>query len=118
MMKRVRSPLIPLILLLAVSCTALGLQVKPYSEMSPKEKMTLFFKVYNAQYSDYKVMAASSTLTDVQRVTMRNKKAILIRVYTIIQALDMMVIEGKPLNPGLEAEAVSLLNMLGAAITK
>lgn len=97
---------------------SIGIATKPYSDMTPKEKVTFLFKMYNKQYDDYKVMTSDPKLTEAQKVVMREKKKVLTQVYPIIQALDLNLVEGKPLDKVFEPKAIELLNMLGAKITK
>jgi hypothetical protein len=107
-----------LLVLSLASCAWLkeNLGIKPYSEMSAKEKVTFLLKIYNSQYDDYKMVAADPKITEAQRVTLRIKKQILIEVYPVLQALDLNVAEGKPLAPALEVKAMELLTRLGAKI--
>src|SRR5574340_663028 len=55
MQQRIKVVLLAMVLLaVLVNCATLGINVKPYGEMSPKEKMAFLFASYNKQYEDYK----------------------------------------------------------------
>jgi hypothetical protein len=118
-MRRVKSLVVVLLALILVSCAALqsiGIMVKPYSEMSPKEKMALIYKTYNKQYEDYKVQASKTNLSENERVVLRMRKDILIKVYPVIQGLDLALVEGKPFDPANEKLVIDYLRQLGAKI--
>src|SRR3972149_4208917 len=97
MNRRIKS-LVSLILILyfLVGCATLGINIKPYSEMTPKEKMIVLFSLYNKQYEDYKLQASRTNITEPEKQVLRDRKQIMIRVYPLIQALDIAVVEGRP----------------------
>ena len=104
-MKKVKVMVVVVLAMALVSCAALrnlGITVKPYSEMTAKEKIIFLFKSYNKQYEDYKVQAAIPNLTEPERVVLRARKDALTKVYPLIQAMDLALVEGKPFDPANE----------------
>jgi len=95
---------------------SLGVTVKPYSEMTPKEKITFLFKTYNKQYDDYLIQAAKPTLTETERVVLRTRKKIMVEVYPLIGILDGALVEGKPFDASTEKLIIDKLRQLGAKI--
>jgi hypothetical protein len=103
-----------LVLYLMIGCATFGM--KPYTDMTPKEKMAFIYTSYNKQYEDYKVQAARPNLTDVDKNVLRGKKDMLTKVYPIIQMADMGLVEGKPWDAGVEKTIISYLRQLGTQI--
>ena len=101
---------------LVMGCATLGITVKPYSEMTAKEKVAFLMKSYNKVYEDYKVQAASPNLTEPEKAALRTKKEVLTYVYPLIQALDLALVEGKPFDSSTEALIISGLRKLGTKI--
>jgi len=118
-MRKVRLLTVMIVMLALVSCAALqsiGITVKPYSEMTPKEKMIFLYKSYNKQYEDYKVQVVKPNLTESEKVVLRGRKDVLTKVYPLIQAADLAVVEGKPFDPGNEKLIIGYIRQLGTKI--
>jgi hypothetical protein len=101
------------------ACTvmqSLGIVIKPYSEMTPKEKMVFLYSSYNKQYDDYKVQVVKPNLTNIDKNVLRGKKEILTKVYPFIQAADLALVEGKPFDSITEKLITGYLRQLGTQI--
>ena len=90
--------------------------VQEISKMTPADKVLLFKSSYNKVYNDYKVqlvMTPVDKMTDVQKQTMRDKKAALMKVYPLIESYDDAVkMKGTP-DGTWEPLIMALLNQLG-----
>jgi hypothetical protein len=84
---------------------------KPYSEMTPNEKLTYMYQIYNAQHEDYMVMAANPNLTEDQKKVLRAKKPILTTLQTSIPLYDQSVQTGAP-DHAQEQQIYNLLTQL------
>ena len=118
-MRKVRLVIVMILMLALVSCAALqsiGITTKPYSEMTPKEKMIFLYKSYNKQYDDYKVQVAKPNLTEPEKVILRGRKELFTKVYPFIQAADLAIVEGKPFDPGNEKLIIEYIRQLGTKI--
>ena len=73
--------------LLAYSCTA-NLNIKPVSEMTPKEKSLAAMKVYNYQAESYKAKLALPNLSAAEVKVLRTEYATLQKLWPIIKAYD------------------------------
>lgn len=94
-----------------IGCAMQG--AKPITEMTPKERVTWMYGVYNSQYEDYKSLAANpDALSDAQKEVMREKKKVLTKVYPMIKLYDGYVTNGAIPDREVEANIVSLLNQL------
>jgi hypothetical protein len=118
-MRKIRF-IIPLLLIMSlVACATLqnmGIVVKPYAEMTPKEKMAFLYKSYNKQYDDYKVQVLKPNLTENEKVVLRARKEAMVKVYPLIQAADLAIVEGKPFDSANEKLIIDYLRKLGAKI--
>lgn len=105
--------------MILISCAALqsiGITVKPYSEMTPKEKMIFLYKSYNKQYKDYKIQVAKTNLTENEKIILRGRKDALTKIYPLIQSADLALIEGKPFDPTNEKLIIDYLRQLGTKL--
>jgi len=110
-MKRVRISLILiLVLMLVVSCALL--KAKPYSEMTPQEKVLYALKTYNAQYADYLNMAVQPGLTAYQKVALKSKKQALSELWPLINQAKLALDEGKSIELTLLSKIGDLVNRL------
>lgn len=82
-----------LLLFVYINCAT---NSKPFSELTPKEKLAYMYQVYNAQHEDYMVQAANINLTEEQKVVLRKKKPILMTLQTLIPIYDQQVQLGTP----------------------
>jgi heptaprenylglyceryl phosphate synthase len=96
-----------LAVLLVGSCTFDNL--KPFDEMSAKEKAAFFMSVYNSSDMNYRAMASQPDLTEVQKEILRQKKQIMIQVYPLIQSYNTYVDSG--VVPSVELEQNILTNI-------
>lgn len=94
-------------------CTA-NMALKPWSEQTPKDRLTWMISVYNAQDRDYRSMAAMPNLTPAQKTVLRNKKAIMTQVYPMIDVYRVTVEGGGVPNQQTEQAILNLLNQLQA----
>lgn len=99
-------------LLVSFGCMHKEGSLKPVSEMTPKEKVTFFMSVYNAQADDYKAMIAKPNLTNEQKQVLREKKEVLTQVYPFIQSYKTYVDAGAVPSPEVEASIMDLINQL------
>ena len=90
--------------------------VKSIVDMTPKEKATLFNKLYVAQYDDYIQMVAVNSLSEEQKQILRAKKKALVEVQPLLLQYSNYVAMGLKPTPALEAEILKLLNALGAKV--
>jgi len=105
MFKRAMIPILTVFLLSA--CTA-SVQVP---EMTPTQKLTYMYQVYNAQHEDYLSMASSPNLTEEQKQILRAKKPILESLQVMIPAYDQSIQNGAP-SVDKEQQIYNLLNKL------
>ncbi|MBU0907404.1 MAG: hypothetical protein KKE05_04585 [Nanoarchaeota archaeon] len=105
--------------MILVSCAALqsiGITVKPYSDMTPKEKMIFLYKSYNKQYEDYKIQVAKPNLTENEKIILRGRKDALTKIYPLIQSADLALVEAKPFDPANEKLIIDYLRQLGTKL--
>ena len=100
-----RTFMIVLALCLLVGCATLDVNV------TPTDRLTYMYKVYNAQYEDYQVMANNPATTEAQKVIMRKKKPILDKLGVLIPAFDRALQTGT-VTPSQEQIIYDLLNSL------
>ena len=105
-----------LVLILVLSgCTAKG--TKPYSEMTPNEKLGYMYQVYNAQHEDYMIMAGNPNLTEGQKEVLRAKKPILNTLQIMIPAYDQSAQLGSP-SVEQEQQIYNLLTQLQTMVVQ
>lgn len=105
-----------LVLLYVSGCTAtMGMNnVKPLSEMTPKEKSSFFMSVYNKEYDNYlDVYTSPSGLSEEQKTVLRKKKAILTEVYPYIEKYSDYVAAGVTPDKAKEEIIIRLLDEVG-----
>lgn len=115
-MKRVSIALAIILVLFLVACA--GQDVKPVSEMTPKEKATWMLSMYNKQYDDYLVVAAKPDLTEAQKEVLRKKKKIMQEVYPLIELYSSYVEAGSVPTKETEAQIINYLNELATLVTE
>jgi hypothetical protein len=121
MILRNRRAALVVLLLVAVAlsgCAWIKDTTKDIQEMTPKEKATWMFGVYNAQYADYIQASLLPGLTEAEKEIMRRKKDLLIMVYPLIGAYDQLQVQGKPSAPDAEAKIFGLLAQLEHLIVR
>lgn len=112
MYKRINVVVLIAFLLAVLGCGGQS-QIKPITEMAPKEKATWMLGVYNAQYKDYQQQAAmADSLTEEAREVMRAKKEILTKVYPLIKMYNGYVDTGVLPDKEVEEQIITLLNSL------
>jgi len=99
-----RTFMIVLALCLLVGCTK-------NIRVTPTDRLTYMYKVYNAQYEDYQAMANNPATTEAQKVIMRKKKPILDKLGVLIPAFDRALQTGT-VTPSQEQIIYDLLNSL------
>jgi len=90
--------------------------LKPVSEMTPKEKAAFFMAMYNAQDINYRTMAAMPNLTEPQKEMMREKKMVLTQVYPLISVYVSYVDQGAAPSPETERLIVENLDRAAAMV--
>jgi len=103
-----------IVLALAVSCT-MHQGAVPFDKMTPMDKASFFTSLYNKQYDNYlEVATQPGTLSEDQKTILRKKKALLEKVYPMIEAYADYVAAG--VAPGAEKEQaiIKLLDDLAA----
>jgi len=78
--------LVILVVLLSMVWACPSQQMKPFSEMSLKEKATWMMDIYIAEHDDYEVQAARTDLSKDEKEVLRAKKKIMVKVYPSIKA--------------------------------
>ena len=94
-----------------LSCTA-NMTMKPWSEQTPKDRLTWMMGIYNAQDRDYRSMAEMPNLTAAQKSVLQNKKAVMLKVYPLIDAYRITVNAGGTPDQATEQAILNLLNQL------
>lgn len=84
---------------------------KPYSELTPREKLAYMYQIYNAQHEDYMMQAANPNLTEDQKIILRKKKPILVTLQSLIPAYDQQIRLGAP-SASQEQQIYNLLTQL------
>ena len=109
-MKKYRYVACLLIFIFLFACA--GLIPVPIQEMTPKQRAVYFMNIYNRQYEDYKTKAAMPDLTEDQKKILRERRAALIKVYSLIQAYDIYAAGGNTPNIEQEQQIMNLLSYL------
>lgn len=107
---------IAIVFVLSSCAHMFAVQQKTWTEMTNMERLATVLHGYNAQYNDYKAMAARPDLTEGQKEMLRAKKKILTEVYPLIGVYATIVTSGGEVTPDMEKEILRLLNSLGAKI--
>ncbi len=107
--------LLCLAVILAAACAH---QAKPITEWTPKQRAAYFMSVYNSQYDAYKAQVASPNLTAAERDVLQAKKKVLVAVYPMVQAYDLVVASGGVPSASDEAAIMRLLDELQRATVK
>lgn len=92
--------------------------LKPFSEMSPKEKATFFLSVYNSSDVNYRAMAARPDLTEVQKETLRKKREIMVAVYPLLKSYSTYVEGGVIPSPELEQAVLNHIDQLTTLVVE
>ena len=98
--------LVALLFVLA-SCANQKSAIKDFGEMTPKEKVTWMWSVYNSQADNYKLQVKRTNLTATEIDILKKKKAALTDAWVAINAYDTMVVSG--IDPTLENEQKAML---------
>ena len=97
---------------LLIGCAS-GPKVKPYTEMSPKEKSVFFMKVYNTEFANYQKQAADPDKLSIEkREVLRKKYDILTQMHPLILGYDMVVSAGTLPNPATEQAIMDMIDKL------
>ena len=103
-----------LLVMFLAGCATLG--VKPWAERTPKEKALVILEAYNAEFQNTLSMALNPNLTESQKQVVRQKKAILMQLYPLIQ-LYVGVIEAGGIPSASDEQAIlNLIDQLGGKI--
>ena len=97
-----------------VSCATLGL--KSWSDRTPKEKSLAFMQFYNSEYRDTMALATSPQITPAQKELVKAKKAVLGKLYPLIQGYDDLLVNGKIPSLDLENQILGLINQMGGRL--
>lgn len=79
---------------------------------SHREKATLFNSIYNAQYDDYKVVAAQPNLSEEQREILRTKKRIFDKLWEPLKTYSKYADTGQKPSRETETLIIKLINQL------
>lgn len=119
-MRALKFTLIFFLAIFLAGCTmfqALTKDVKPFAEMTAKEKATLFNKLYKQQYDDYLNMAMHpEALTEDQKTIMRAKKKVFTEIQPLLLEYSDFVLGGLQPTEQLEKTIIDLLNRIGAKV--
>jgi len=97
-----------------LGCATVG--IKPWVERTPQEKSLAFLQFYNTQYADTLEMALNPQSTPAQKSTAMEKKALLKKVYPLIEAYDSLVVLGQIPSQLDEQEILGYINQLGGQL--
>jgi hypothetical protein len=87
--------------------------VKPFAELSPKEKSLFFHHIYIAQYDDYQALTADPTLlTEAQKTMLREKRKILLEAGFLIGVYDSYIESGVMPPDAIGQKLYDLINKL------
>ena len=103
---------VALILGLMAACATLGL--KSFGDMTAQEKSLFFLKNYNSTYANTMTMANNPNVNLEQKEIVKAKKAILSKVYPLIQAYDLVVKGGGVPSEADEAAILDFMDQLAA----
>jgi hypothetical protein len=93
-------------LFLLASCASQKSAIKDFGEMTPKERVTWMWSVYNSQADNYKLQVKRTNLTVAEIEILNKKKAALTDAWLAINAYDTVVVSG--IDPTLENEQKAL----------
>ena len=109
-----RIGLVLLVLVFAVSCTALQkAKTHPYDTWSPKKKLTNAINIYSTEYDKYMAAVIRPNLTEGQRMYLKNKRKALIGLDKTIEVLIPIVESGGVITAELEFQLMDYLTQLG-----
>jgi hypothetical protein len=115
MRKRLSVVTLILCILLLVACAPKTVEIKSFYELTPKEKLTYMYQIYNAQHEDYMAMSKLPSLTEGQKKMMRLKKPTLDKLKLLIPMYDTSVQQGTPSRTD-EQEIYDMLNSLQSLV--
>ena len=101
-----------IVLFMLAGCALFGNNAKQFQDMSPKEKATFFFKVYNGQYDNYQIQTSKPDLTEVQKRVLRKKRDALTKMDALITAFDIIVNAGAVPLPQDEKKILDIIDLL------
>jgi hypothetical protein len=115
--RRVAAFVLALFILVFFLSACAGLQLKQWSERTPQEKAYSVLAFYNEQFSDTMNMALrGNELTEEQKRVVRTKKAVLTKVYPLIQVYINYIGQGTVPPAETEAMILNYLNELGGRL--
>ena len=91
---------------------------------SPQNQLITMYDIYNAQYASYMtttgyviedgqwIKKKTYNLSDEQKMILREKKKILVKVYPLIRVYDSLVGSGGKVPPDLQVRIMTLLDSL------
>ena len=102
---------------IAAGCSPVNVQIKPITEMTPKERATFFMAVYNDQAENYKTLTLDPTvLSDEQKQILRAKKKIMVEVYPLIALYTTYVDSGAMPDEAMEKQIIGYLDRLAQTV--
>jgi len=90
--------------------------LKTIDEMTPKERATWFTSVYNSQDRDYRAQVARPNLTADQKAVLKQKKAIMIQLYPMIQTYNLYIESGAVPTKEVEDRIIEMINNLTSLV--
>jgi len=103
-----------IIVLLIVGCAGLQGQDN-FVSWTPKQRAAYFMGLYNGQYDIYKVQLTYPDLTPEEKQILQTKKKILVQIYPMIQAYDILQASGATPSASDETAIIGLLDQLQRA---
>lgn len=113
------------IVLMTIAVCGCATGGKSFNEMSPKERVTYMYSVYNSQYADYMSMTghvldsgnnwvktSDPELTSDQRSILKSRKEVLVKLYPLIRLYNAQAMSGKAVSRETERQIMDLLNQL------
>lgn len=91
-------------------CASIG--VKPFSEMTPKEKSLFFMSTYNREYENTMAVATKPDATPTQKEMVKKKKEVLDKVWPLIRLYDWTVSKGETPGSSLETDILNFIDQL------
>ena len=119
-----------LTLFMLQACVALnGEKMKTWSEMTPKEKVTMSYGTYNSQFTSYMTETGwmmningkwekitTPVLSEEQKNMLRKKKAILVKMWPMIKIYDSMTLGKAPYSAKTEADLYNLIEDIAGLV--
>lgn len=84
--------------------------------LSPLAKTNLMLHVWNKEFADTMALATKPSLTDIEKGTVKTKKAVLVKSKPLIDAYVTLVMNGGVPTQQQEDTIVALINSIGGVL--